>query len=193
MSSTSIYTGIYLITSPSGKHYIGQSTDIDKRHKQYKNLYCKGQPKLYNSLKKHAPDNHTFKILHHCLEEELNLWERHYQEEYDVIGTKGLNCFLTKTDDKISGISDETRKKMSDSAKNKPPVTDETRKKMSDAAKNMTDDTRKKMSDAHIGKNISDDTRKKMSDAAKNMTDETRKKISASRLGKKRGKYKPKL
>jgi group I intron endonuclease len=162
MSSSSIYTGIYLITSPSGKYYVGQSVDIDKRYKQYKNLHCKSQPKLYNSIKKHGQENHIFEILHHCIEEELNLWERYYQEEYDVIGTKGLNCCLTGTDDKRGILSDETRKKMSDAAKNKPPFTEEHKKKIGDAnsgeknyvyGKTRTEEFKLKVSITNSGEN----------------------------------------
>ena len=49
--------GIYKITSPSGKIYIGQSKDIEKRFKAYKNLKCKGQPYIYRSLLKYGSGN----------------------------------------------------------------------------------------------------------------------------------------
>ena len=39
--------GIYKITNPSGKIYIGQSVNIDNRISSYKNLKCKNQTKLY--------------------------------------------------------------------------------------------------------------------------------------------------
>ena len=44
--------GIYKITNPTNKIYIGQSIDIKKRFNQYKNLQCKGQKALYSSLLK---------------------------------------------------------------------------------------------------------------------------------------------
>ena len=46
--------GIYKITSPNNKVYIGQSVDIEKRLKRYKNLNCKKQSKIYNSLNKYG-------------------------------------------------------------------------------------------------------------------------------------------
>lgn len=55
--------GIYQITSPTGSIYIGQSIDINKRLLDYHKLNCKNQPALYNSLKKHGPENHRFKII----------------------------------------------------------------------------------------------------------------------------------
>ena len=44
-------TGIYKITSPTNKVYIGQSYNINKRVNHYSNLLCKGQPKLFQSTK----------------------------------------------------------------------------------------------------------------------------------------------
>ncbi|HEC36627.1 hypothetical protein LCGC14_1312370 [marine sediment metagenome] len=46
--------GIYKITSPTKKIYIGQSIDINRRKIIYKNILCKLQRKIYNSLKKHG-------------------------------------------------------------------------------------------------------------------------------------------
>lgn len=43
--------GIYKITNPKGKIYIGQSIDIDKRINTYRLMHCKDQKLLYNSIK----------------------------------------------------------------------------------------------------------------------------------------------
>ena len=64
--------GIYKITSPSKKIYIGQSIDIEYRWKSYKRLHCQTQTKLYNSLKKYGSDKHKFEILQLCDKEQLN-------------------------------------------------------------------------------------------------------------------------
>ncbi len=42
--------GIYKITSPTNKIYIGQSWTIEKREKAYGAKSCKKQPKLYFSI-----------------------------------------------------------------------------------------------------------------------------------------------
>lgn len=55
--------GIYKITSPSNKIYIGQSTNLQYRFKQYSRIECKNQTKLYNSLLKHGSTNHRFRSL----------------------------------------------------------------------------------------------------------------------------------
>ena len=87
-------------------------------------------------------------------------------------------------------ISDDTRKKISEShkGKNNPMYgqhrSDETRRKISEAHKGLThsDETRRKISEAHNGLTHSDATRRKMSEAMKGKqpTEETRRKMSES-------------
>ena len=55
--------GIYKITSPNNKIYIGQSVDIYKRWNYHKKLYSNDSPKLYYSLKKYGSENHIFEIV----------------------------------------------------------------------------------------------------------------------------------
>ena len=98
--------GIYKITSPTKKIYIGQSIDIENRFLKYKFLHCKPQIKLYRSLKKYGFENHTFEVLCECEIIELNDKERYYQDLYSAIGINGLNCLLTKTNDR-NGVSGE--------------------------------------------------------------------------------------
>lgn len=127
--------GIYKITSPSKRIYIGQSDHVIRRFKSYKRLNCKSQPKLYRSFLKYGVDKHTFEVICECDVERLDSYERYYQELFNCISSKyGLNCILKETDKlrrvynedyslKISKIlkgrkfSDETRRKMSESKK----------------------------------------------------------------------------
>jgi hypothetical protein len=57
--------GIYKITSPSGKIYIGQSVEIKRRFNSYKRMYVKnkGVVKLYRSFLKYGADNHIFEVV----------------------------------------------------------------------------------------------------------------------------------
>jgi len=55
-------SGIYKITNPNGKIYIGKSWNIEKRWNQYKSLQCKTQPILYASFQKYGVDKHVFEI-----------------------------------------------------------------------------------------------------------------------------------
>ena len=86
--------GIYKITSPTNKIYIGQSINLEKREDDYKKLKCDKQPKLYNSLQKHGWEQHKFEIVEECSLEQLNEKEIYWGKEFDVLGENGLNLRL---------------------------------------------------------------------------------------------------
>lgn len=76
-----IKIGIYKITSPSGKVYIGQTINVYKRWEyDYKPLNCKGQPKLLNSLKKYGYEAHKFEVLEECKLKQLSKREVYYKK-----------------------------------------------------------------------------------------------------------------
>jgi group I intron endonuclease len=144
--------GIYKITSPSGKIYIGQTTNYSKRHNAYKNHKCKGQPKLFASIEKYGFINHIIEIVKECEVKDLNYYERYYQEYYESV-LNGLNLRYTATTDKSGFMSEETKKKMSDSGKGKI-ITEEWRKNLSIAGMNRrhTEEEKQKISQANKGK-----------------------------------------
>lgn len=88
-----IICGIYKITSPSGKFYIGQAIDIYRRWNEYKFLgKRRRQPKLYASFKKYGVENHKFEIICECEESQLNYIEMYLIRFYDICQTlHGLN------------------------------------------------------------------------------------------------------
>lgn len=109
--------GIYKITNPKDKVYIGQSKNIERRWVEYNKLRrCKNQVKLYNSLQKHGPKNHTFEIIEECSIEQLNEREIYWGEHYGVLGENGLNL---KIGDGRGKCSEETKQKISKSNKGK--------------------------------------------------------------------------
>lgn len=114
-------TGIYKITSPAGKVYIGKSKNINQRKNDYKSSVekVKSQVRLYNSINKYGWENHTFEIIEECEVVELYCRERYWQDFYEVIGKNGLNCLLTKCEEHPAEISEETRKRMSEAQKGK--------------------------------------------------------------------------
>jgi group I intron endonuclease len=103
--------GIYKITSPSKKVYIGQSVNIKRRFLDYKKSLKKQQIKLFNSIKKYGYENHTFEVIEECNIELLNERERYWQDFYNCV-ENGLNCRLTKTNDKSGILSKETIEKL---------------------------------------------------------------------------------
>jgi len=122
-------SGIYKITNPNGKVYIGQSINVIERLYHYKRLDCKEQPKIYNSLKKYGLKNHTFEVICYCEISKLNELERYYQDFYNVVDN-GLNCRLTVSNDRSGKFSEETKLKMSIAQKGRI-VSEESKLKMS--------------------------------------------------------------
>jgi group I intron endonuclease len=108
--------GIYKITSPSGKVYVGQSIDIERRIKKYNSLNCGNQTKLINSFNKYGVDTHVFDTIVECNEQSLNQLERKWQEHYKAV-ENGLNCRYTETTDKSGRLSEETKKRIGQSHK----------------------------------------------------------------------------
>lgn len=105
--------GIYKITNPKGRIYIGQSINIESRFYNYSIASCHKQRRLHNSLLKYGYLNHKFEVIEECSIDELNSKERHYQEQYDVLSAMGLNCVYQCTNEKRKVISSEVKNRIS--------------------------------------------------------------------------------
>lgn len=193
--------GIYKITSPVGKVYIGQSIDIYKRWGDYQQLHCIGQRKLYFSLKKYGVESHVFDIITTCNENQLCELERYYQEVYSCTGRGGLNLILTGTDELPYRHSEETIALIRTIKQNcpMPPtfqekghealrgkhLSDEHKMKLSVAGKKRDPAVYKMAADKRRGVPRSVETKKKIGDGNRGLirTDETRRKLSESHKG----------
>jgi group I intron endonuclease len=176
-------SGIYKITNPKGKVYIGQSVNVLNREKYYKSLRCKNQTKIYNSLKKYGADAHVFEIICYCDVSQLNDLERYYQELYNVIDS-GLNCRFTNTYDKAGSLSKETKEKIRKANIGKK-LSEETKLKISEnTKKGMTESVREKISLSRKNYKYSDETKLKISITSKGRfhSKETKEKLSVSRF-----------
>lgn len=154
-------TGIYRIISPTGRIYVGQSVDMGKRFENYRQGSYLGQTRLKNSMLKYGINLHSFEILEECKIEELNERERYWQEFYDVIGRNGLNCKLTKTEDKSGKNSEESNLQRSKTMKEKgykPP---------SRLGCKMKDSTINLIRQKATGRGHSEETRNKISNNKK--------------------------
>jgi len=178
--------GIYKITSPSGKIYIGQSVNIDERKKVYKRINSLvGQPKIYRSINKYGFENHTHEIIEICsieqLDERETFWKKYYLEQVNNDWQQVLFCELY--DNGGGPKSEKTKLKM------RKPRSEEAKKNMkypkSDKFKEIvrlahigkpklaargilrSDESKLKMSLSRMGQSISEETKIKMSLAKK--------------------------
>ena len=107
--------GVYTITSPTGRVYVGQSVDIGRRFSEYmRNGSVKKQRRLAASFAKYGVNNHEFLIVAECAESDLSKVERDWQEQLDVCGKSGLNCRLVSDSDRTGRFSEDSRQRMSE-------------------------------------------------------------------------------
>lgn len=115
-------TGIYKITNPKGRIYIGQSKNIDERIARYKKLQCcKHQLFLYRSFLKYSVDNHSFEIILRgdFTKKELNSFESKFVKEYNSFnGWKKGGLNLTTGGDSYE-FDESVKQKMSNTRKRK--------------------------------------------------------------------------
>lgn len=145
--------GIYKITNPKGKIYIGYSKNIEGRFEHYKRLSCKKQRKLYNSLKKYGPTSHNFEVIEECNLVDLNKREIYWIKIFNSV-EMGLNLTYGG-EGNIPSL--ETRKRMSESHKGKN-VSKEVGNKISKGKTNhimYTDEWREKISESLKGRDVS--------------------------------------
>jgi len=180
-------TGIYKIESPSERIYIGQAVDITRRFKEYKNIKkSKLQIKLHRSFNKYGIENHIFEIVEETISEDLNNKERYWQDFYEVISKKGLNCTLVKSDDRSGVLNEETKLKIS-LANTGNFHNEETRAKMGIKNKGRiaSQETRDKMSKSRKGVKLSDEHIKSISEGRKGIifSDEHKQNLANKKLG----------
>lgn len=160
--------GIYKITSPSGKVYIGQSIDIEKRFKTYLRYSCKSQTKLLASLKKYGAENHKYEILAICKKEELSIQEKYFVDLFQSFNSeKGLN--IRDGGGNSAKLSDEQKLKISNSLKDKKHSPERIEKnrlgqlnKASSIAKRLKESIYPKIKKSRLGTKHSEETKEKL-------------------------------
>ncbi len=77
--------GIYKITSPSGRVYIGKSKNLKKRIKDYKYQCETRKSIIHDSIRGYGWENHTLEIIEECENEKLT--------EREIFWIKELNSY----------------------------------------------------------------------------------------------------
>jgi group I intron endonuclease len=127
--------GIYKITSPSGKVYIGESLNILKRWSQYENGHVNKQWKLARSIRKYGWKLHKVEIIECCEPSLLRERERYWQLHYNSVA-EGLNLKLTgigeiKTQESVEVSQNRSKAQMG------RKHTEETKQKLSQIRKGV--------------------------------------------------------
>ena len=157
-------SGIYKITSPSGKFYIGSSKNIKKRWRSHRSELSRGKhanKALQRAFNKYG--NLDFEVIIICRFEDLLLYEQIAIDgllpDYNVLRVAG----------RLDGYrhSDETRRRLSESHKGRklPP---EQRAKIGKASREffaMNPEVVERIRLVHVGKVVSKETRHKMAEA----------------------------
>lgn len=162
---------VYLLTSPSGKRYVGQTWDFQQRKRDYKNKQAYGQSALHHAIVKYGWDNFAVDVLASGIQDQSTL-DKVESAFIALLNTLSPHGYNLTTGGKGGKLSEETRKKMSASHK----------------GKKMPLDAVEKSAAAHRGKPLSSEHRAKLSDALKGKTlsQKHRDKIGASKIGVKR-------
>jgi len=158
-------SGVYIIKNLlNNKVYIGSSKNVDERWVKHKftlnnKKHCNGH--LNRAWNKYGENNFKFSVIEYVELDNLIEREQYYIDYYDACNQNIGYNIAPKAGSNLGWCpSEKTRKRMSESAKKKPPVTEETKKKLSiarmgnkNACRIVTDEERKKMSESHIGIN----------------------------------------
>ena len=168
--------GIYKIERLSdGAIYIGQSVNIKSRFNLHRHHLRKGKHSnqhLQNAFNKYGEGDFAFSLIEECEDHDLDYLEQHYLDQARISGKVVFNCGDVATcpnrGRKLGPLSEEHRKKISESVKGYKK-SDEERRVISERSKGriVSDASRKKMSEAKLGKKLSEETRAKLSIAKK--------------------------
>ena len=82
---------IYLIESPSGKKYVGQTEDFEKRMKGHRksSTHC---TLLKRAIDKYGWDHMKVTILLECSKQDMNMYEQMMIKAWDTVAPNGYNC-----------------------------------------------------------------------------------------------------
>ncbi len=155
---------VYRITSPSGKSYIGQTNNLQRRLSTHSR--SSGCPALHAAIQKYGWSNFN----HHVIQTNLTIAEANMVEEesialHNTISPNGYNLHKGGLNHSMKQ-SEETCLKKSKSLQ----------------GHEVTEETKAKIRNSHLGLKASEETKMKMRN--REYTEETRLKMSSAKLGK---------
>ena len=172
-------SGIYILSTPNGRVYIGSSNNFTRRRNEHFSAlnrsihHCNALQKAFNKYKGDV----KFIILERCDVHVLIEREQYWLDISHKIWVKKI--YNTSMIAERPDFSEETRQKMSKSSRNRKPISEETRAKISANSKKMwelrenrkkSEETKNKIKAARakqIMKPLSDEHKQKISEANK--------------------------
>jgi group I intron endonuclease len=160
---------IYILTSPIGKSYIGQTIlPIEKRFQRHQRKSSKCAA-IYNAIQKYGWENFE-KDWYECPDEDLNFDENLLVREMGTIAPGGYNL---KEGGGNGKLSEETKQKIGGANMGKIR-TEEYKQKKSESqrgeknhnyGKEFSEETKQKIREARLGTIRSEETKQRMSEA----------------------------
>lgn len=177
---------IYRYTSPSGKHYIGQTKNVCRRKWQHKRDSASKNNIFYRAIRKYGIDNFDFSVIVENVPSYLlNAFEMYWIGHYDSF-KNGYN--MSEGGYNAPSMIEETRIKIGNAHRGRKQSPEHIQKRAeSRRGTKTTDETRKKLSEAHTGVKFSDSHIAAIAKAntGKKRTEKQKQKMSES--AKKRG------
>ena len=193
---------IYMLTSPSGNSYVGQTIHFEARMYKYKTCDQSTGKALRDAIKKYGFENFKVtKLFEDVPQEDLDALEIHTIWLMDTYHN-GYNLNLGGNSKRGYKVTDETKQKISETLKGYQH-SDETKKKISETKTGVktgphTEETKRKISDAQKGiprGSLPEEQKRKISDSLKGRpspnkgntfshSDETKQKLSTMKKGK---------
>jgi group I intron endonuclease len=110
-----------IVNTINGKIYIGQTTNASERKNQHERccMNKNNNKLLYKAMRKYGVDNFLFSVIEKCYNrKELNEMEYHYIIQYRTyVEFENCNGYNMTMGDQSCGISEETKRKISESQK----------------------------------------------------------------------------
>lgn len=182
---------VYLMTSPSGRHYVGQTWDLETRLAAYKRLAVRGdlgrQPAIMRALIKYGMEKFDIKVIVSNIksQDELNELERKFVLRYGSLAPAGYN--LTTGGGEGGKVSDVTRRRMSEVKLGVPQSPEHVaNNRAARLGSKASTETKKKMRAAKLGKPLSEQHCKAISISQRG---KPRSPVSIAKMRKTKGKF----
>lgn len=152
-------SGIYLITNTTNnKQYVGQSQDVKRRIRAHKNKLRVGthpNAHLQSAWNRYGEESFSFSVIEYCPVSDLSDREMFWIEQLNTFSPNGYNMTLGGEGNRGYVLSDDTKQKLSERAKQRTSwywegkvLSDAHKEKLREAAQNRSAEHKRKIGEA---------------------------------------------